>query len=178
MHSGIRGQWRVCAAAVLGGWICCTATALAQSSGDSGTAVVIPGRPDVPVIVNAFGFDASYTVVEGDFGLNKPAMINPQIVAGPRVVFDPPPRRFYFPQSDAAPRVGRDEVLPPHGQRVTQPPQTIERNWGAASDPLPASSDPTYPVNIDASPYVGPWSPWGRGRRGDDHRFRPRGGGR
>src|SRR5262249_61906768 len=62
MHSGIRGQWRVCAAAVLGGWICCTATALAQSSGDSGTAVVIPGRPDVPVIVNAFGFDASYTV--------------------------------------------------------------------------------------------------------------------
>src|SRR5215831_1497279 len=106
---------------VLFGWICYSAPALADGS----PVVVIPGRPDVPVFVNPYGFDASYTVVEGDFGLDRPAQVNPVIIAGPHV---PPPPTYY-------------------------------RNWGTASDPLPASTDPPYPITI--APTVGPWGPWG-----------------
>src|ERR1700730_18644265 len=36
---------------------------------DSGPVIVIPGRPGVPIIIN--GLDASYAVVEGDWGLGK-----------------------------------------------------------------------------------------------------------
>src|SRR4051794_35562535 len=57
---------RIRAVLVLSGCIFGGAPAYAES--DSGSYVVIPGRPDVPVIVNPYGFDASYTIVEGDFG--------------------------------------------------------------------------------------------------------------
>ena len=157
--------------AILTGWIICVPPALADS--DSGTVVVIPGRPDVPVIVNPFGFDAAYTIIEGDFGLNKPAQANAHIVVGPHVVAVPGPRRYYFPHSEHMPGYGRDEVQPPPGRRVTQTPQSYNRSWGAHSDPLPASTDPAYPMTIQ--PYVGPWGPWQGGRhhdprsRGGDH---------
>ena len=32
--------------------------------------IVIPGRPDVPIYIN--GVDASWAVVEGEFGLDRP----------------------------------------------------------------------------------------------------------
>ena len=35
----------------------------------NGPVIAIPGRPGVPVIIN--GVDASYAVVEGDWGLDK-----------------------------------------------------------------------------------------------------------
>ncbi len=44
------------------------ATALARA--DSGPVIVIPSRPGVPVVIN--GRDASYAVVEGDWGLARP----------------------------------------------------------------------------------------------------------
>ena len=34
-----------------------------------GFDIVIPGRPGVPIIIN--GVDASYAVVEGDWGLGR-----------------------------------------------------------------------------------------------------------
>jgi hypothetical protein len=163
---------RVCAVMCCG-WMFCVAPALADS--DSGTVVVIPGRPDVPVIVNPYGFDASYTIIEGDFGLDKPSQNNTQIIVGPPFQPIMPPRRYYFPHSEQAPAYGRDEVLPPPGRRVTQPPASINRSWEAASDPTPASTDPPYPMTI--SPYVGPWGP-GRRHHGWDHGGGHHGGGR
>jgi hypothetical protein len=161
-------RMRICA--VLCGWIFCVPTAHADS--DSGTVVVIPGRPDVPVIVNPYGFDASYAIVEGDFGLNKPAQANAHIVVGgPHLVVVPGPRRYYFPHSEQMPGYGREEVQPPPGRRVTQPPQSYNRSWDAHSDPLPASTDPPYPMTIQ--PYVGPWGPW---RGGERHHPGGRGG--
>ena len=158
---------RVCAVLCCG-WMFCVAPALADS--DSGTVVVIPGRPDVPVIVNPYGFDASYAIIEGDFGLNKPSQNNTQIIVGSPLPPIVPARRFYFPHADSAPGYGRYEA-PPAGGRVTQTPQSYNRSWGAASDPLPASTDPAYPMTI--SPYVGPWGP-GRGRH--DHGWGHHGG--
>src|SRR5262245_63050079 len=106
----VEGQFmrtRVCAVMCCG-WIFCVAPALADS--DSGTVIVIPGRPDVPVIVNPLGYDAAYSIVEMEFGLNKPSQNNAQIIVGPAVQPIIPPRRYYFPHAENAPRVGRDEV--------------------------------------------------------------------
>jgi hypothetical protein len=164
---------RVRAVLVLSGCLFGSASTFAES--DSGTYVVIPGRPDVPVIVNPYGFDASYSIVEGDFGLNKPAMVYSTIVAGPGAVFGPGPRRHYFPHSEEIPGYGRLEILPPPNRPPPKAAQSYHRSWSAASDPLPASTDPAsaYPMTIN--PVVGPWGPWQNGR--DHRRFRGRGGG-
>jgi hypothetical protein len=154
---------RVCAAIMLSGLIIAPAPVRAE-----GTWVVIPGRPDVPVIVNPYGLDASYTVVEGDFGLDRPAQVNPQIIAGPRVL--PAPVRFkhYFPGYGDTPGYGRLEVEPPPNRKLPAPAQSYSRSWSTQSDPLPASTDPPYPISVDA--YTGPWGPPGppgpRGPRG------------
>ena len=44
--------------------------AAAPARADSGPVIVIPSRPGVPVVIN--GRDASYAVVEGDWGLARP----------------------------------------------------------------------------------------------------------
>jgi len=166
---------RVRAVLILSG--CLFGSVLAHAESDSGTYVVIPGRPDVPVIVNPYGFDASYTIVEGDFGLNKPAMGNASIVVGPHVVAVPGPRHYYFPHSDEMPGYGRYEVVPPPNRPLPPPAQSYSRSWGTASDPLPASTDPPYPMTVN--PVVGPWGPWQGGRHDRDHdRDRGRGRGR
>ena len=51
-----------------------TWTALA---GSNGPYIVISGRPGVPIIIN--GVDASYTVVEGDWGLGKGIHVEPTV---------------------------------------------------------------------------------------------------
>jgi hypothetical protein len=146
---------RVRAVLILSG--CIFGAASVQAESDSGSYVVIPGRSDVPVIVNPYGFDASYTIVEGDFGLNKPAMGNAHIVVGPHVVAVPGPRRYYFPHTDEMPGYGRYEIKPPPSRRGPQPAESYHRSWGTSSDPLPASTDAPYPITVQ--PYVGPWGP-------------------
>src|SRR6266480_617652 len=73
-------------------------------------AMVIPGRAGVPVIIN--GGDASFCVVEGDWGLARPGM--------PVTVVACPPQRPipsyelpYFPALGRRPGYGRLEVEPP-----------------------------------------------------------------
>jgi hypothetical protein len=159
-----------CAAVVLlSGWVFATAPALADS--DSGIVLAVPGRPDVPVFVNPLGIDASFQVVEGDFGLNKPAQANAHTI-GPPVIVQPGARRFFFPHDDSMPGYGRYEIAPPRQSRP-QHPQSINRSWGAASDPLPADTGPAYPMTI--SPYVDTWGGgrhWREGRGGKgNHRW-------
>ena len=52
-------------------------------------SVVIPGRPDVPVIIN--GMDASWSVVEGDYGLDRPIGMVPTVIYRPFAVVVPEP---------------------------------------------------------------------------------------
>ena len=148
---------RVCAAVIGCGLMAGQAPARAE-----GTWVVIPGRPDVPVIVNPFGYDASYTVVEGDFGLDRPAQVNPRIIAGPRVLPELAQVKPYFPGLGEMPGYGRDEVEPPPNRKPPTPAPSYHRSWETQSDPLPASTDPPYPISVQ--PIVGPWGP--RIRRG------------
>jgi len=36
--------------------------------------IVVPGRPDVPVLM--YGVDVSWSVIEGEFGLDRPNEVN------------------------------------------------------------------------------------------------------
>jgi hypothetical protein len=119
---------------------------------DGSPVFVVPGKPGVPVIVNPLGFDASYTVVEGDFGLSRPGQVNPMIVGGPLI--RPEPLRYgaYFPHSGRLPGYGRYEIEPPPNRRLPRPAQTYRRSWSAGSDPIPATLDPparTPDINVD-----------------------------
>jgi len=80
-----------------------TCTALAGSGFD----IVIPGRPGVPIIIN--GVDASYAVIEGEWGLGKGVHMQPTIFGGRYV--DPKPRvGHYYPSAGHVPglRAGRN----------------------------------------------------------------------
>lgn len=129
-----------------------------------GTWFVVPGKRGVPVIVNPLGFDASYQVVERDFGLDRPDQVNPTIV-GPHILPPPYYPTHYFPHGGRVLGYGRLEILPPGSSRRTQTPQSFERSWTAESDPLPATIDNPnpYPLNVDVN--AGWGGGWNRDRR-------------
>ena len=151
--------------AVLCGW----GFADAPARADGSPVFVVPGRRDVPVIVNPLGYDASYQVVEGDFGLSRPGQVNPVIIGYPPVVpiyYQP---RHYFPSGGHLPGYGRAEINPPPNRRLPPPAQSYRRSWSAASDPIPATLDPpaaTPDISVDVD-YDGR-------RRRDRHRHRHR----
>ena len=62
--------------------------ALARSA--DAPVFVIPGKPGVPVIIN--GYDASYSVVEGDWGLDRPSGATDHCVPS---TASPPRARYY-----------------------------------------------------------------------------------
>ncbi len=125
--------WTAMAAAALSG----TARAIAS---ETGPVIVIPGRPDVPVIIN--GRDVSWSVVEGDWGLARPGYIDPQVIyrLGPPLPIQPIVGG-YFPKSGRAPRLDRDEHDTP---RPPQRPQSYRRSWGIESQPTPVTIPPPY----------------------------------
>lgn len=152
---------RACVSALLIVLLGSTARVAAEAAG---TWFVVPGKRGVPVIVNPLGFDASYQVVEGDFGLDRPAQVNPIIVGGPHILpapFYPAP---YFPTAGRQPGYGRVEVEPVRNRGArTQTPESYYRSWGAASDPAPATIDTPnpYPLSIGVGVNAGGW--WGGG---------------
>lgn len=118
---------------------------------DRAPVFVVPGRPDVPVIIN--GRDASYRVVEGDWGLERPGQVEP-VIYGPLYV--PPSYRpnYYFPHTGRRPAYGRREVIP-SAQRVLPPPaETFSRYWGTppVDPPATIAPPPFYPPPIIHAP--------------------------
>src|SRR5256885_8902147 len=82
--------------------IAMTSTAFAGGAG--GFDIVIPGRPGVPIIIN--GVDASYAVVEGEWGLGKGEQVQPTVYGGRYV--DPVPNvGHYYPSLGHMPGYGR-----------------------------------------------------------------------
>jgi hypothetical protein len=120
---------------------------------DSGPVVVIPGRPGVPIIIN--GVDASYAVVEGDWGLGKGVHPQPTVYGG-RYIDGPPNVGHYYPSAGHSPGYGRLEIEPPSNRRLPQPAESYSRSWSAQSAPLPAQSDvPANPPPIVVAPQIG-----------------------
>jgi hypothetical protein len=115
-----------------------------------GFEIVIPGRPGVPVIIN--GVDASYAVVEGDWGLGKGTHVEPTIYGGRYI--DPVPRvGRYYPSAGRMPGYGRLEIEPPANRKLPQPAESYHQSWSAQSAPLPAqSSVPVDPPEIIYAP--------------------------
>ena len=134
-----------------------TSTAFAGGGFD----IVIPGRPGVPIIIN--GVDASYAVVEGEWGVGQNWQVQPTVYGGRYV--DPVPNvGHYYPSSGHLPGYGRLEIEPPANRRLPQPAESYHESWSAQSAPLPAQS--SVPVEPPAIIYA----PQEQGR----HDFRPR----
>ncbi|MBR0827025.1 hypothetical protein JQ596_15885 [Bradyrhizobium manausense] len=127
----------------------------ASALAGDGFEIVVPGRPGVPVIIN--GIDASYAVIEGEWGLAKNQQVQPTIYGG-RYVPDrqPPEVGHYYPTMGLRPGYGRLEVEPPANRKLPQPAQSYYRSWGAQSAPLPAQMDvPVNPPPVILAPEIG-----------------------
>ena len=117
-----------------------------------GFEIVIPGRPGVPIVIN--GVDASYAVVEGDWGLGQGTHVEPTVYGGR--YFDPVPNvGHYYPSAGRMPGYGRLEIEPPSNRRLPQPAESYHQSWSAQSAPLPAQSNvPVNPPEIIYAPQV------------------------
>jgi hypothetical protein len=115
-----------------------------------GFDIVIPGRPGVPIIIN--GVDASYAVIEGDFGLGKSVHMQPTVYGGR--AFDPEPDvGHYYPSLGHKPGYGRLEVEPPANRKLPQPAPSYNRSWSAQSAPPRAQPEvPLYPPPVIIAP--------------------------
>ena len=127
-----------------------TAAALAS---DTGPVIVIPGRPGVPIIIN--GIDASYAVVEGDWGLGKGVHVQPTVYGG-RIVDPRPNAAHYYPSAGHMPGYGRLEIEPPANRKLPQPAESYHQSWSAQSTPQAEPPPvPFYPPPIIVAPQNG-----------------------
>jgi hypothetical protein len=106
----------------------------------------------VPVIIN--GGDASYCVVEGDWGLARPGHVPVTVVACPYLKPVPGYETSYFPAFGRKPGYGRHEIEPPPDRKLPPPAPSYFREWGTHSDPVPASPDPPANVQINVEPRI------------------------
>jgi hypothetical protein len=122
-----------------------TVTALA----DTGPLIVIPGKPGVPVIIN--GRDASYAVVEGEWGLAK-HFKNADRVYGGWDRYTVPEVGHYYPTAGRTPGYGRLEIQPPANRALPQPAESYHQSWSMQSAPpapQPQYDIPMYPTVIE-----------------------------
>lgn len=135
------------------------ATASARAEGE-GPVIVIPSRPGVPVVIN--GRDASYAVVEGDWGLSRPGAVPVTVIGGSPILPNPvyTRRNSYHPKYGRAPERGRNEVEPPADRALPDPAESFSRSWSTSSDTdtVPATiTDPaTFPQNFNPPVIVDP----------------------
>jgi hypothetical protein len=128
---------------------------------DNGPVIVIPSRPGVPVIIN--GRDASYAVVEGDWGLSRPGAVSVTVIGGspilPNSVYTR--RHSYHPKYGRAPERGRNEVEPAFDRALPDAAESFSRSWSTSSDITPADDmrrpqskreHPRHPADADDVP--------------------------
>ncbi len=117
---------------------------------DGAPVLVIPGHRGVPVFIN--GVDASYAVVEGDWGLAKNTHETP-VVYGGRYIDPEPNVGHYYPSSGHLPGYGRLEIEPPANRKLPQPAPSYHDSWSAQSTPqAPQPQVPFYPPPVIVAP--------------------------
>ncbi len=113
---------------------------------NDGFNIVIPGRAGVPIVIN--GIDASYAVVEGDWGLAKSIQPNPTVYGG-RYLEPVPNVGHYYPSAGHMPGYGRLEIEPPANRKLPQPAESYHQSWTAQSAPPQAQQEvPFYPPPV------------------------------
>ncbi|MBR0718941.1 hypothetical protein [Bradyrhizobium liaoningense] len=126
----------------------------ASALAGDGFEIVVPGRPGVPIIIN--GIDASYAVIEGEWGLAKNQQVQPTIYGG-RYIPDrqPPDVGHYYPTMGLRPGYGRLEIEPPANRKLPRPAQSYYQSWGVHSAPLPPQMDvPVNPPPVILAPQI------------------------
>lgn len=129
----------------------------ATAVADDGPTIVVPNRAVAPIVIN--GCDASYAVVESDWGLGKNVRLAPTVY-GCRA---PVVREVghYFPSAGRVLGYGRLEVEPPANRRLPPRAESYNRSWSAQS--APPVAQPPVPMNppevIIAPRYGDPRSP-------------------
>jgi hypothetical protein len=127
-----------------------TATAVA----DTGPVIVIPSRAGVPIMIE--GVDASFSVVEGDWGLGKSIHVSPTVYGGWPAAL-PRPAGRYFPRTGRRPGYGRYEINT--APRVLPGAESYYRSWSTES---PRGYEQGF-VPPDPPPII--YAPEFRGRR-------------
>jgi len=106
---------------------------------DTGAVIAIPSRPGIPIVIN--GRDASYAVVEGDWGLARPGAVPVTVIGDapirPNSVYEP--RRSYHPRYGHAPPRGRNEIDDPSDS--PGPAQSFSRSWSSSSSDIQLPAD-------------------------------------
>src|SRR3954454_10910393 len=121
-----------------------------QALAGGGFEIVVPGKPGVPVIIN--GVDASYAVVEGDWGLGKGVHVQPTVYGGRYV--DPVPNvGHYYPSAGHMPGYGRLEIEPPANRRLPSQAERFHQSWSAQS--TPQIEIPADPPPVIVAPQIG-----------------------
>src|SRR3954470_17242642 len=120
-----------------------------QALAGGGFEIVIPGKPGVPVIIN--GVDASYAVVEGDWGLERGVHVQPTVYGGRYV--DPVPNvGHYYPSAGHLPGYGRLEIEPPANRRLPRESESYYRSWSSQS--TPQLEVPANPPAVIVAPQI------------------------
>jgi hypothetical protein len=126
---------------------------VALAGADTEPVIVVPGRRDVPIMID--GFDVSGAVIEGEWGLARGhtgiTIILPRHYypwpypwrARDRASWGPPVGHYY-PGTGLPATVGRREVLPPANRALPPPAETYKRSWGTESPMLPPTVYPPY----------------------------------
>jgi hypothetical protein len=113
--------------------------------------IVVPGKPGVPIFIN--GVDASWAVVEGEFGLSRPGAVAPTVITRPYLLTAPYPVPGYFPSTGRRPGYGRYEIVPPPDRPLPPPAPTYFRNWSSESSAVPATKYAPYATpNVIVAP--------------------------
>ncbi|NWG23962.1 MAG: hypothetical protein HXY30_06010, partial [Pseudorhodoplanes sp.] len=135
------------------------ALACAPARADHQPAFVIPGRLDVPVIVN--GYNAGFGIVEGDWGLYRPGAGTVVVIPSPYAPPFPPPARHYFPSLGAAPKLGRYEIEPSPDREKPKQAESFSRGWSVSSDMDAPVTEyaPSPPISPDVNVWGGNWGP-------------------
>lgn len=111
----------------------------------TGPTLVVPGRAGVPVIIN--GRDASFAVVEGDWGLARSFNVQPTVYGG-WWRYHREPVGHYYPSAGRVPGYGRYEVEPPANRKLPKPAASYHKSWSARSAP-PAPAQPPMLMQPD-----------------------------
>jgi hypothetical protein len=114
--------------------------------------IAIPSRPGIPIVIH--GRDASYAIVEGDWGLARPSI--GITVIGSRPILPNPvyePRLHYHPRYGQPPERGRYEVEPPPDRPLPEPAESFRRSWSTSSQPVHDAprGRPVNPSDIPAT---------------------------
>lgn len=130
------------------------ALAPAPVRADGGPVIVIPSRPGIPIIIN--GRDASYAVVEGDWGLSRPGAVPVTVIGGSPVLPNEVYRRrnSYIPKYGRAPERGRNEVEPAADRALPEPAESFSRSWSTSSDttaPVTITDPATFSNNVNGA---------------------------